>query len=227
MRQLFCIWSGDNKMSDVRLRCLDSIIKNAKIPVYLITPDNINNFISPVFPLHEAYEYLSLTHKADYLRAYLMHVHGSGYTDIKQIYFDWNPYFEQLENEPSYLFNGYTEACSAHIASNIPMIQNAYKNLVGCGHFIFKANSIFTFTWLNRVHDVLDKKLNLLKQFPGHYHPRAVYGGIHGEDTEKYKNSQYPLEWNEILGKIIHPLMYEYIGKFLHSMPPPQLHSYR
>lgn len=139
-KNIFCIWSGDNEMSDSRKKCLDLIQKESKVQVELISPKNINYWIKE--PLHTAYEYLSLTHKADYLRAYLMKHYGTGYADIKPMYFDWNPYFEFLENS-KFEFIGYSENNPKHVASSQKEIQLSFNHLCGCCHFIFKQNSVF------------------------------------------------------------------------------------
>lgn len=55
--------------------------------IVLITPNNLANYVKE--PLHEAFSYLSLTHKADYLRCYFMHYFGGGYTDIKAHFKSW------------------------------------------------------------------------------------------------------------------------------------------
>jgi hypothetical protein len=74
-KTLFLIWFGGlENMSANRKKCLDSIYQHAGVDIVLITEDNLNHWL--VEPLHPAFEYLSLTHKADYLRSYLMHFYG-------------------------------------------------------------------------------------------------------------------------------------------------------
>lgn len=223
-KNIFCIWSGSNEMSNNRKNCLQSIIDNSGCDVIIINPENLHQFDIKSSPIHPAYNFLSLTHKSDYLRAYLMHHYGFGYTDIKHINFNWQQYFDLLENSDA-MFIGYAEQRPNDIASSEENIKQAYKSLCGCGHFIFKPKTEFTSMWLNQVHDILDSKLSTLKEHPGHYHPRAIYGGAF--QTNLFKESKYPLGWNEILGKIIHKLMYNFQGKYLNSMPYPNLHNYR
>jgi hypothetical protein len=95
-KTLFLIWFGGlENMSANRKKCLDSIYQHAGVDIVLITEDNLNHWL--VEPLHPAFEYLSLTHKADYLRSYLMHFYGGAYTDIKFNDFNWLKYFDDLE----------------------------------------------------------------------------------------------------------------------------------
>ncbi len=222
-RRIFCIWSGDNEMSDNRKKCLELIRQNSQTVVDLVTPANLSDWIKD--PLHDSYDYLSLTHKADYLRCYLMYHYGSGYCDIKPIFFSWQPYFDILENS-FFDFIGYSELSPLHIASDIKEIQSSYSRLCGCCHFIFKPKSSFAAQWLSSVNTILDKKIHLLKKFPGTYHPRAIFGGVHHPEIDNlYKDSQYPLCWNEILGQVIHKLMYNNFGDYTSGMPYVNLTS--
>lgn len=214
-------------MSITRKKNLQSIIDNSGCAVTVITPENISTIEQKDNPIHKAYQYLSLTHKSDYLRAYLMYYYGGGYSDIKYVNFNWKPYFDLLENS-LFDFIGYSERLPEHIASNKKEIKNFYNNLCGCGHFIFKPKSQFALKWLNRVNFILSEKFDQLKQYPGTYHPRAVFGGVHDPDsTDIYSESKYPLVWNEILGGIIHELMYQNFGSYTTGMPFPNLNYYR
>ena len=221
---LFCIWSGNNKMSDNRKKCLESIYVNSGCKVLLIDKLNIDNYIKADYPLHKSYEYLSFTHQADYLRAYLMYHYGGGYTDIKYNNTNWNKYF-QLLNQSNKQFFGYAEISPSHIASKSAIIKQHYHKLAGIIHFVFKKQSQFAKTWLSTVNDILDQKYDLLKSNPGHYHPRAVYGGAF--QTDLFKNARYPLEWNEILGRIFHEICFNNIDVYDLNMHYPKTLNYR
>src|SRR5690606_1936777 len=73
---LYAFWTGNNELTENRLRCLESIKKNSGVPFVLVTPGNLEEYIVNEHPLHPAYEYLSLIHRSDYLRCYFMHHHG-------------------------------------------------------------------------------------------------------------------------------------------------------
>lgn len=226
-KHIFCIWSGYNEMSEDRAKCLDLIQKKSGVTVQLVSPKNLSDWIKPEYPLHETFDCLSLTHKADYLRAYLMHHYGGGYTDIKATGFNWVSYFDLLDQYASMFFIGYREPDPAFIVTDSAEIRENFYNLCGVCHFIFRPNTIFTKTWLDTIHSILDSKQDLLHKYPGSYHPRAVTGGVHGED-DIFKDSQYPLSWNEILAKILHLLMYKHMSSYLSLMPIPKLqYQYR
>ncbi len=110
-----------------------------------------------------------------------MHHYGGGYSDIKYCSFDWSPYFRQLwlSGNKSYMC-GYRESSAKDIASCCRHIRLAYRSLPGMGHFIFKPYMPITFEWISRVHSCLDCLLDRLVKHPGTYHPRAVFGGVHG-----------------------------------------------
>jgi hypothetical protein len=207
-------------MSTNRSHCLNILQKYSGCKVELITPNNISNYILEQYPIHPSYEYLSLTHKSDYMRAYLMYHFGGGYSDIKCNMFNWQKYFDKLLLSENKDFIGYAEQHPAQIASNNILIKSKYNLLAGMCHFICKAKSPIAQQWIQNLHNILDQYLYKLKLYPGHYHPRAVCGGVHGDESDKFKDSQYPLHWNEILGSILHPIMYQYIDRLLLDMPP-------
>lgn len=104
---IYCFWTGNNSFSENRKRALNSMSKsNCKIQ--LITPNNLNNFIKTNHPLHKSFEYLTLTHKSDYLRCYFMHHYGGGYCDIKEITSSWESSFDDMNDDLIYI-NGYQE----------------------------------------------------------------------------------------------------------------------
>ena len=222
---IYCFWTGDNQLSDNRNKCLSSILEKSSCEVKLITPNNIKEII--VCPLHEAYEYLSLTHRSDYLRAYCMYHHGGGYTDIKQCDHSWVPYFDKLRESNNFMM-GYREAHPDHIAvsdDNRDFLRGKYNILPGCGKFIFKKNTPIAKEWLESVNDILTSKLELLKSNNGHYHPRAIYGGVF--QSAGFSDSKYPFDWNEIMGRIFHKTVIKYTDRISLELPYINMNYYR
>jgi hypothetical protein len=95
-------------MSPQRHECLEQLKEKYECNVILITTHNLNEYIKKEHPLHPAYEYLSETHKADYLRTYFMNFYGGGYSDIKKTTGSWKKSFEDLRNS-EYWICGYKE----------------------------------------------------------------------------------------------------------------------
>lgn len=220
-KALYCFWFGPSMSAD-RKRCFQSIIDNSGVTVVLVTESNLHSFILPEYPLHAGFKYLSVTHKSDYLRSYFMHLYGGGYSDIKQCDFNWSKYFDQLESSDKFFISS-IEKCSEDIAYT--PAQHAYKELVVMCQYIFKKQTSFTKLWYDETQKKMDVIYERLIDNPGTYHPRAIHGGVFQGDG--FKNSKYPLEWNELLGRILHKIQYENRGTFLNDLPYPNVQNYR
>ena len=142
-RIVYGFWTGNNDITENRKLCLDQIKSHLdiqNIQFVLVTPDNLEKYISQVgVPLHKGYQFLSLTHRADYLRCYFMNFLGGGYTDIKYIQGDYNNAFDELHNNPECYINGYREISPNGVArchGNDEMyktLQDNWRKLVGNG----------------------------------------------------------------------------------------------
>lgn len=220
---IYCFWTGNNKMSYNRMRCFETMYKS-DCTIKLINSNNLDNYLKANYPLHKSYKYLSLTHKSDYLRCYFMHHYGGGYSDIKEITTSWKNAFEDLNNSDA-IINGYPEV-SPFAVANVkgPLykeLQKNYKKLIGCGSFICKPYSKFTFDWINELHNKLDQIYPILEKNPAE-HPREVPGMIVNN-----KKSNYPIEWTAILGNIFHPLCLKHSDAIKQTVPPCIFKSYQ
>lgn len=206
-------------MSPARKNAIETLKSNSGCEIIIVNPSNLETFNNQSYPIHESYEKLSLTHRSDYLRAYLMYHYGGGYSDIKPFSFDWRPIFEKL-HESEFQFTGSRESQPDHIASADRIIKNSYNLLVTMQRVIFKPKTEFALEWLQRVSLKISEKSDQLKKCDGSYHPRATSYGIHGERLKQSFNSyKYPFEWNELCGRIFHKLCFESIGKFSYDIP--------
>lgn len=158
-RTMFCIWVGGNAMTPGRKRAYEKLISNVGCRVVLITDDTLVDWEVPEAPIHRCYKDLSATHKADYLRCYLMHHYGGGYSDIKAARNSWLPYFDTLVHHPEKLAMGYREV-GPHAVADVPdasqhrKLRNNYEKLIGCCAFIFRRQSELTKKWMDLVHQV-------------------------------------------------------------------------
>ncbi len=99
--QIFVVWTGDNEITPARRKSLNLIRStNPESKVILVTPDNLDDYIVPGYPLHPSYVKLSYIQRSDYMRAYLMHHHGGVYMDIKPMDKPWLPLLEELNATP-------------------------------------------------------------------------------------------------------------------------------
>lgn len=225
-RVIYTFWTGDNDMSHDRKSCLFSLVEKSCVDVRLITSQNLDNHLVNDAPLHPAYKYLSLTHKADYLRCYFMHHCGGGYSDIKKTITPWNKAFDSLESNELMYVNGYPELnedCVAMVGGELYMkLRENYRKVVGCSAFICKSHSPFTLDWYALMNKRLDDLMPYLELYPAR-HPQDKFGMI--LDGQR---SRYPLRWTEILGNIFHPLCLKYSDNILQSLPRCEFsHPYR
>lgn len=210
-------------MSNNRKQCFNSIVANSGVQVKLITDANLEEYDLPHLPIHPGIGLLSATHKSDYLRSYFMYHYGGGYTDIKPCNFNWAPYFDIL-NQSDKQFIGYQERCKEDIGY-APAVTE-FNKLVGMCQYIFKPQTEIAKQWLDETNNKMNSILPELMHHHGLYHPRAIRGGAH-DAPGLYTDSQYPLEWTELLGRIFHKIQYENMGKFLTSFPYPNVNNYR
>ena len=144
---------------------------------------------------------------------YFMHYYGGGYTDIKKQTSSWCESYNTLIN--THLIGiGYKES-SAHDIAYLPVAEY-WSSLIGNGSYIFKPNTDFTRRWMNDVHLLLDTKFEELKKNPSSY-PQDC----------KEEGRGYPIEWNEMLGRIFHRLNYEFKEQISSDLPPLILTNYR
>ena len=70
------------------------------MPLQVVTDENIGSFNVSTDPIHPAIfaGQLSMNHRVDYLRAYMMHHHGGGYHDVKPPGRSWSTVFDVYED---------------------------------------------------------------------------------------------------------------------------------
>jgi len=225
-RRLFSAWMGPAKMSLSRSAALESIVIHCGVPLNFVSYLNIQSWIHPDFPIHRVFPYLSAVHQCDYLRCYLLHVYGGGYTDIKHTQHNWNVFFEKFEASDHQFGAGYTEIGPQGVAQvggqlQIDM-QNNFQKLIGVCSLIVKPDTKFTRLWFDSVNLTLDLHQDSIIQNPAR-HPQDHYGAL----FEGGENSNYPLNWTGLGGDLLHPLIYEYSSDFLHLKMAPFFHDYR
>ena len=215
-RRIYIFWTGNNAMSENRLRNVQNLIEKSNCEVVLVTPDNLSRFILPDTPLHPAFEYLSLVHKSDYLRCYFMHHFGGGYSDIKACQYSWLDLFEELEQSAAYII-GYPEQKKSDLAQVGGLVmkdmRHYFSQTIGNCAYICRANTPFTYEWYQELISRMDEYEPLLCEYPGN---------ILGD------NPGYPIKWTGILGDIFHPLNLKYMDKILRNKKlKPVLINYR
>jgi hypothetical protein len=210
--EICCFWTGDNVITPKRLENLEQLKSVSGCTVHLIQKNDVMNYILKDNPLHPAYEYLSETHKADYLRTYFMHFYGGAYSDIKSTSGSWVESYNNLINS-NYWICGYMEYPNG--VAYKPA-ADYWNELIGNGCYICKPRTPLTTEWYNTLVEFLDSKLDKLKEFPATF----------PQDQAELGNG-YPIEWNEMLGRIFHKVCFKYKDKLLRTLPIPICHDYR
>lgn len=198
-RRVFVVWTGHNELSDNRLRNLDRIRDAIGLPVELVTPRTLDDWLVAGFPLHPAYEHLSLIHRSDYLRGYLMHHHGGAYVDIKGPLDSWDGPFARMERDPGAWVTSY----SARHANWIGKLRGRvgrdilvhYRLMFGKSGFMMRSRTPLTAEWMAEMDRRLDAAEGQLARHPG---------GVFGDDA------RYPLSWTDLLGRVLDPLTLKY-----------------
>lgn len=200
---IYCFWTGDNDMSQTRSACFKTMQANLEVPVKLITPHNWSQYILKEYPLHKAFDNLSLVHKSDYLRCYFMHHYGGGYADVKRYDKSWTPDFEQFNKSSAWIM-GYREIGAIGVAPVVGKLGEDLKKywrfLIGNCSYICRPRTPFTHEWYTELHKRMDRYEEQLAAHPGN---------IMGD------NEGYPIPWTNILGDIFHPLCLKYNNKIL------------
>jgi hypothetical protein len=141
-----------------------------------------------------------------------MHFYGGGYSDIKQTTGSWKPAFDYL-NSSHYWACGYAEINGG--VAYTPFADK-WNELVGNCAYIFKPQTPLTNEWYNEMIKLLDEKMEDLKRNPAK-HPTDC----------KSEHSNYPIEWNEMLGRIFHRVSYSYKEYILNTLPISIFYNYR
>jgi hypothetical protein len=218
-RYIFTMWTGTNPLTPDRAAEVYSILSNTHCPVVYLTRESLYKWEHPDAPFHPALPYLSATHISDYMRAYLMHHYGGGYTDVKFTYKQWDAAFDALENSDAFAI-GYPSANPEAVAlspsyPNREAVLAEYRKdypafLTNCA-FIFRRDTEFTREWYRRTVEILDSKLDLLRQKPAR-HPRDFKGTELPDGTI----SDYPIEYIEIACDAYIPTSAKFKHKLLH-----------
>jgi hypothetical protein len=236
-QRIFGLWTGENSMSDNRKRAWDSFAITGLEPT-LVSPATVDRWIVAGHPLHEAYDYLSPVHRADYLRGYLMFHHGGGYADIKQQTASWQPSIRRLLRSRRLIGCGYREIAGGTewlqnnrvhgkvyvLSRSVPTfaaklvtdaMRGFYPLMIGNCAYVFKPRTSFARLWLKYTERRLDMLLPDLRSNPA----KEV------RDRQGW-DSGYPIPWTFILGDIFHPLSLLYAPLLARDLPMPCWEEY-
>jgi len=216
---IFCMWPGEDKLTPDRATEVFSILANTQRPVIFLTPRSYKLWELPTAPFHPATKYISECHMADYLRVYLMHHFGGGYSDIKFTYKSWAGAFDALKNNPEALALGFPFDVPGEFGLSKKFAGTAeleyYKinyEPFGIAHsaFIFKKKTNLTQDMLNMLHEFFDEKLHELKE-----NPSRVQKDSFGITLPDGSISKYPLDYTENVD-IFHKALFKHKSRLIH-----------
>lgn len=203
--RIWCAWTGANDLTDNRKRGLESIREhNPDADVVLVTPENLERYLMPEVPLHPIYPYLSLVHRSDYLRGYLIHHHGGAWADLKVQRGSLAQAIEALNDEASLWVVGASIPGLPRAIPGESLVERDcrrnYRLLVHGAAFAARARTPLTTAWQAEVHSRADHYFEEARRHPG-----GVWGLRPG-----LADSQYPIPWNALQAFIFEPLSLKY-----------------
>lgn len=196
----FVVWTGDNALTPKRQANLDLIRERIGLQVELVTPSTLERWLVAGHPLPAAYEHLSLIHRSDYLRGYLMHHHGGAYVDVKQPLSSWRPSYDRMAADPQAWVTSYSSSHANWIGKLRGRLGRDilvhYRLMFGKSGFMMRSHTPLTAAWISQMDAVLDSRAKLLASHPG---------GVFGDDAD------YPISWTDLLGRVLDPLTLKYL----------------
>lgn len=240
---IFTLWTGNNDLTQNRYDGLISIKNMKNVNMINVNPDNIDMFIKDGHPLHKSYNYLSKIHKSDYLRCYLMHHWGGGYSDIKKHYnnVSWDKHFDKIKRNNNMWMIGAPLDGIAYPEENDDklnkLLEQNTKNMAGISYFIYKPYTKLTYDWYNKLHEMLDEFYPQLCKNPAIYSresfDRPPSKWCNDEMDENIKKrpcpkepTKYPISWNRILGQINYPIQLKYLQNIEVNIDLPDGNDY-
>lgn len=219
-RVIYIFWTGDNEITPNRMKGIESMEKVCGVEVKLITPKNLPDYIKEEDPLPEAYQYLSLNHKSDYLRSYFMYHYGGGYADIKPHTHSWVPAFEKLDQSDAYVAS-YPEVgfmgAGYHTIKHNELRRDVFvywRYLVGNCAFICRPHTRFTAEWHTAVKNHILAYSSRVIEHPA----QDVFG----------TNKDYPIPWASVQGGIFHPFCLKFHDRLVTDKKmTPTFENYR
>jgi len=214
---IFCMWPGMDQISHDRVTEIFSIVSNTRCPVVFLNGETYKKWEHPSAPFHPAIKYLSECMLSDYLRVYLTHHYGGGYTDIKFAFKAWDTAFSLLRNSDAlglgYPLTSPTQIGMSPLFDGNPLVDE-YKayctESIGHVAFIFKRNTEMTRELYDQTHAVLDGRYEQLKANPAK-HQKDQPGRILADGSV----SNYPMHYVELGPDLFIPMMHKYRHRLL------------
>jgi len=213
---LFCMWPGWDLLPEDRAAELFSIFANSDCAVVFLTGDSYKNWEIRASPFHPALPYLSECHRSDYLRVYLMHHYGGGYTDVKFTYKSWRSAFEALKTSDAFALGYRPKKVGMSERYQDPRIladleANYLPGAIGHVAFIFRRKTPLTTFLMNLTHAHLDRNFEALLE-----NPKKTQKDWKGKILPDGTESKYPLYYTELGPDLFHLSLYRFRDRIIH-----------
>ena len=224
---VWCYWEGE-AMSGNRLLSFEYLSKNIGVPICLITPENIQQFIKPQHPFPEVYKYLSIVHRSDYIRAYLLHHYGGAWHDVKATTVSYASCWKEFEDEKIWIIGKpeIAKGAAQVLTSDGKYIPDYYKDLIAVPSWIGRPQTPLSSEILQGIEHILAENATTLATNPAK-HPRErklvtkniVQKIVYPIKFFLQKRSlYYPLEWT-LFGNVFHPAILKYKNHVSRNLP--------
>lgn len=224
---VWCYWEGP-LMTNNRLLSFNLLKENIGVPVCLITPENINKFLIKGAPLPTTYSKLSVVHRSDYIRAYLLHHYGGAWHDIKATEVSYASSWD-IFKDPNVWIIGRAEkqkGAAQIYTDNGIYVPQEYKKLIAVPSWIARPKTDFSKDLLLGIENILELNKEKLNKHPAK-HPREKYisprNFLHKiiiwiKHTYAGRNVNYPLEWT-LFGNVFHPMLLKHQAHIDYNLP--------
>ncbi len=224
---IWCYWEGE-EMSNNRLLSFNYLQQHIQVPVCLITPQNLAKFIKKEHPLPESYCNLSIVHRSDYIRAYLLHHYGGAWHDIKATKASYANVWKEFQ-DPNVWMIGRPEipgGAAKVYTSDGKYVPGHYEKLIAVPSWVGRSQTQISKEILDNLEAILTMYTPQLKKFPAQ-HPREkrlisknflhrivltmkfIYQG---------RSLHYPLHWT-LFGNVFHPVIMKYPEHISFKLP--------
>ena len=215
---VWCYWEGPPMTGNRRLS-FEYLQAHIQVPICLITPDNLHHFIVEGHPLPRAFNQLSIVHRSDYIRAYLLHHYGGGWHDIKATEVSYEKVWEEFRNDAIWIVG------KREIAKGAAKIYNAdgdfvpdhYQKLIAVPSWVGRPQTSLSADLLSGIEAIIEQNADTLFMYPAK-HPREKRISSRNPIKRlftiikfKYqkRSIHYPLDWT-LFGNVFHPAILKY-----------------
>lgn len=178
-------------MPPTRKACFDSTREVFGVPVELVTDANVKDYVVPGHPFHPCFNLLSVNHRSDYVRCYLLRFHGGGWADIKKYTADnnWAESFDVLDSTPDADVLGEKERAGGMAFGPYRTREHADMSII-TSYLMAKSDTPFTRMWFDLLTKYLDVMSKAIREHPS--------------SPNSYGAPGYPLPYYSVMGWPFH-----------------------